>query len=119
MLPRASATTAVSLKLRFPGDRALGPGKVRLLELIAESGSIAAACRAMDMSYPRALKLINELNAAFAHPLVITQIGGASRGGASITPLGRDIARRYRSIEARIYSVSRKQLAALHGALAG
>jgi len=39
----------VSLRLQFDGDRQIGPGRVRLLELIAETGSISAAGREMEM----------------------------------------------------------------------
>lgn len=108
----------VSLKLRFSRDRALGPGKIRLLELIDETGSISAASRAMKMSYPRAWKLIDNVNGVFADPLVNTQIGGATHGGATLTPLGRDVVRRYRSIEARVHTASAKHLEALEAILA-
>lgn len=40
---------------------AVGPGKIRLLELVDETGSISAAGRAMNMSYRRAWLLIDEL----------------------------------------------------------
>ena len=38
--------TRLMLRIDFDEDRALGPGKVRLLELIGETGSISAAGRA-------------------------------------------------------------------------
>lgn len=47
---------------------AIGPGKVRLLECIAESGSIAAAARQLGMSYARAWQLVSEMNAALKAP---------------------------------------------------
>jgi molybdate transport system regulatory protein len=108
---------AVSLKLRFADDRALGPGKVRLLELIAESGSISAAARAMKMSYRRAWLLIDELNHTFRKPVVVSRPGGVSGGGAELTAFGRDVVRRYRAIEARIATASRTHLDALDRAL--
>lgn len=53
-----------SLKLRidFDVDRALGPGKVRLLDLVGETGSISAAARIVDMSYRRAWMLVDAMN---------------------------------------------------------
>ncbi len=119
--PRAGAAPAspnISLRIRFLDDRALGPGKVQLLELIDTTGSISAASRAMEMSYPRAWKLVEELNTAFCAPLVVTHIGGVQRGGATVTALGRDVVRRYRAIEARVFTASAKQLAALCNVLA-
>jgi molybdate transport repressor ModE-like protein len=69
-------------RIKF-GDRAsIGPGKIRLMELINEHGSISAAGRAMRMSYRRAWMMIESLNAAFTSPLVVEQTGGSGGGGA-------------------------------------
>lgn len=114
----ARGTPDVWIKLRFSERKALGPGKIRLLELIDETGSISAASRALGMSYPRAWKLVDELNALFRTPVVMTQIGGATRGGALVTELGHDVVRHYRAIVARTYTSSARHLAALEGALA-
>jgi molybdenum-dependent DNA-binding transcriptional regulator ModE len=46
------------LRVDFGEHGALGPGKTRLMELIAETGSISAAGRAMGMSYRRAWLLV-------------------------------------------------------------
>jgi len=108
----------IFLKLRFDEDQALGPGKVRLLELIRETGSISAAGREMAMSYRRAWILVDELNGLFRTPLVLTKLGGARGGGATLTPLGMDVVRRYRAIEARVFSSSGAHIAALEGAVA-
>jgi len=110
--------TVVSLKVRFANDHALGPGKVRLLELVAETGSISAAGRAMKMSYRRAWLLIDELNRMFEEPLVASRLGGASGGGASLTPRGIDVVRRYRAIEARTATAARVHLDALERVVA-
>lgn len=66
----------------------IGPGKVRLLEKIAEHGSISAAGRAMGLPYRHAWELVEQLNSAFREPLVARQTGGRHGGGASLTPLG-------------------------------
>jgi molybdate transport system regulatory protein len=108
----------IFLKLRFDEDQALGPGKVRLLELIRETGSISAAGREMAMSYRRAWILVDELNSLFRGPLVLTKLGGARGGGATLTPLGADVVRRYRAIEARVFSSSGAHIAELEGAVA-
>jgi len=108
----------VSLKLTFADDLALGPGKVRLLELIHETGSISAAGRAMGMSYRRAWLLVDDLNRSFKSPLVVTQLGGSGGGGAELTPLGADVARRYRAIEAKLRTGSRAHLTQLENAIA-
>ena len=109
----------LSLRLTFSDACAVGPGKVRLLEEIADHGSISAAGRAMKMSYRRAWLLVDELNRSFNEPLVVTQLGGPQGGGASLTPLGAEVVRRYRSIERRILTTSRDHLAVLDRAARG
>ena len=81
------------------GRPTLGPGKVRLLEEIARTGSISAAGRALRMSYRRAWVLVDSLNTTFAGPLVAAKPGGAGGGGAALLPLGKEVVQLYRSLE--------------------
>ena len=90
-----------SLSIRIdvgPGNR-IGPGKVQLLEMIAEHGSISAAGRALGMSYRRAWTLIEAMNTGFGQPVVEAQIGGKAGGGARLSTLGVDLVAHYRAIE--------------------
>jgi molybdate transport system regulatory protein len=109
----------VSLRLGFPGEHALGPGKVRILELIGETGSISAAGRAMKMSYRRAWMLVDELNRMFRAPLVEARPGGVKGGGAKLTDAGSDVVRRYREIESNVTTNSNANIAALEKMIAG
>ncbi len=93
-------TPGSRLRLVLRPGVALGPGKVRLLEDIGRTGSIAAAGAATGMSYRRAWLLVSELNAIFREPLVATAKGGSGGGGAWLTPLGENVVRRYRRMEA-------------------
>jgi molybdate transport system regulatory protein len=110
--------TRVTLRLDFPDAARLGPGKVRLLELVDEHGSISAAGRVMGMSYRRAWQLVDELNRTFSKPLVETQQGGARGGGAALTETGRDVAKAYREIEAKIRTAAAGQIASISNLLA-
>lgn len=67
----------------------IGPGKIQLLEMIAEHGSISAAGRAMGLPYRHAWELVDQLNGAFREPLVERRTGGRHGGGAQLTPFGR------------------------------
>jgi molybdate transport system regulatory protein len=78
---------------------ALGPGKVELLALIAETGSITKAAAQMNMSYMRAWSLIKMMNECFQLPVLITERGGRDRGGATLTPTGRQILKLYRQMD--------------------
>jgi molybdate transport system regulatory protein len=81
-----------------PGDR-LGRGKIQLLELIRETGSISAAGRAMDMSYRRAWLLVDALNHMFDMPAVERQRGGKQGGGAQVTAFGEELILRFRTMQ--------------------
>lgn len=111
--------TGLTLRIDFDGDRALGPGKVRLLELVGETGSISAAGRAMGMSYRRAWLLVDALNGTFRDPVVATRGGGMGGGGASLTPSGTALVARYRTIEQAARAAVEAELQALDDALAG
>jgi molybdate transport system regulatory protein len=91
--------TRLTLRVDFGPEARLGPGKIALLEAIAEHGSISAAARALRMSYRRAWVLADQLNHLFARPLIDSAHGGEGGGGAKLTPLGIEVVARYRRIE--------------------
>ncbi|HXJ83410.1 MAG TPA: LysR family transcriptional regulator [Candidatus Methylomirabilis sp.] len=103
----------LTIRIDLSEHGAIGPGKIRLLELVGESGSISAAGRAMKMSYRRAWMLIDGLNRCFRIPVVATQLGGTRGGGAVLTELGHDLIARYRTVERAATKVSASDLAAL------
>lgn len=108
--PRERAS--LHLRLDFGGDRSLGPGKIRLLELISKTGSISAAGRALEMSYRQAWLLIDELNRMFAEPVVIAQTGGGGGGGTVVTEAGKAVVRLYRKMEKHSYGATTAELRA-------
>ena len=107
-------TVTLRLRLLF-GDRLVfGPGKGELLSRIAETGSIAAAGRAMGMSYRRAWLLIDELNTCFREPIVETAKGGKGGGGSAVlTPMGGQVMKRFRAMEAKSTKAIKADLEAL------
>ncbi len=110
---KAADKTSLHLRIDFGGERSIGPGKVRLLELINETGSISAAGRALEMSYRQAWLLVDELNRMFREPVVIAQTGGGGGGGTIVTETGNDIVRLYREMERRAYGASTPELRTL------
>ena len=97
---------------------AIGPGKVALLEAIANTGSISAAARELGMSYRRAWLLVDEMNRALRSPAVTTAAGGAQGGGTALTPLGETLVKHYRAIEDKARSAAAQDIAALQQLLA-
>jgi molybdate transport system regulatory protein len=103
----------VRLRIVFRKGLAIGPGKIDLLAAIETHGSIAAAGRAMKMSYQRAWSLIDELNGMFAEPVVAVSRGGAERGGSRLTDVGKSVLERYRAIETTTASVCETELSGI------
>ena len=108
--------TRATLRLYF-GPFVFGPGKADLLEAIAAEGSISAAGRTMGMSYKRAWSLVEEMNTAFAEPLVASARGGAHGGGAHLTPAGAAVLADYRRLVAWLFAEGNDDLAALSARL--
>jgi molybdate transport system regulatory protein len=102
---RKPGRSELRLRIVLRPGAALGPGKIDLLEAIAETGSIRAAGSRFKMSYRRAWSLVAELNGMFKTPLVIAESGGRGGGGAKLTVLGRKIVERFRAMEAGAWSV--------------
>ncbi|MBV1694132.1 MAG: winged helix-turn-helix domain-containing protein [Hyphomicrobiales bacterium] len=90
----------LTLRIDFDDDRHIGHGKIRLLELIGEHGSISRAAKEMNMSYRRAWLLTDAMNKMFKTPAVETQHGGTGGGAARVTSFGRALVAHYRSMEA-------------------
>ncbi|MEI7875158.1 MAG: transcriptional regulator [Alphaproteobacteria bacterium] len=105
--------TSLHLRIDFGGERSIGPGKIRLLELIIETGSISAAGRALAMSYRQAWLLVDELNRMFKEPVVSAQTGGGGGGGTAVTDTGKTVVRLYRDMERRTSKASSPDVRAL------
>ncbi len=99
-----------TLRIDFPLADRLGPGKAQLMELIASTGSISAAGRAMDMSYRRAWLLVDALNHMFRDTVIERQRGGSQGGGAVLTEFGQTLLERYRNMERRLDDALKEDL---------
>lgn len=89
----------LSIRLDLTDEDRIGPGKIRLLEAIRDTGSISAGARKLGMSYRRAWLLVEQVNLALEEPAVSAVMGGRRGGGASLTPTGERVVEIYRSIE--------------------
>ena len=100
----------LTVRVDFGSDRALGPGKIKLLETIGKTGSITQAGRALGMSYRRAWLLVDDLNHSFREAVVIKKPGGVQGGGATLTKFGRELIAKYRAIETKATAMATRQL---------
>ncbi len=103
----------LTIRIDFDDGSGLGPGKVQLLELVAETGSIRKAAARLGMSYRKAWLLLQALKETFGTPLVETASGGKSGGGTSLTGLGREVVIRYRNLERAAAKAAAPDLKAL------
>lgn len=111
------ADMRLTVRVDFGSDRVLGPGKIRLLEAIKQSGSISQAGRLLDMSYRRAWLLVDDMNRCFREPVVSAQPGGSQGGGAALTAFGESIIEKYRTIETQAMAAAKPQLRDLMSSL--
>jgi len=112
-------TPRLTLRVDLGDDRAVGPGKIRLLEAIRDTGSITRAGIALGMSYRRAWLLVDDLNSCFREPVVAAQAGGTHGGGAALTPFGSRLIEQYRAIESDAHSATASRLRELELARKG
>ncbi|MFH1842475.1 MAG: LysR family transcriptional regulator [bacterium] len=95
----------IHLKLRIltkDGEPFMGPGPLRLLQGIREHRSINQAAAAMDLSYVKALQLVNRLEKCLGHQLLLRTRGGAQRGGTELTPFAERFLAEYARLQAAL-----------------
>lgn len=88
-----------SLWMTVAGKSFGGPGRVELLALIAEHGSITQAAKAMKMSYKAAWDAIDQMNNIAGEPLVARMVGGKGGGSTHLTERGQKLVSSFRLIE--------------------
>lgn len=70
------------------GEVVLSTWRVKLLEAIAETGSITAGAERMNVPYRVAWQKVQEIQERLGKPVLETQTGGPGGGGAQLTPTG-------------------------------
>lgn len=88
------------LRIELDSGR-LGHGKIELLEHIRDNRSLAAAARAMGMSYKRAWELLATLNEMFDEPVAVSHPGRNVAGATALTPFGERLIALFRALERR------------------
>jgi molybdate transport system regulatory protein len=82
--------------LSWDGDFLVGPRYIRLLEGVERTGTIREACRGTGLSYRTCLERLRRMERTLGAPVVTTRRGGAGRGGATLTPIARQLVDVYR-----------------------
>lgn len=105
----------VKLWLERDGRLALSDFRMRLLEHVAETGSLARAAGRMHLSYRRAWGKIKELEENLGVDLVASESGGAGGGHTSLTPEGRRLLAAYQTFQRRVDEAMREAFDAAFG----
>jgi molybdate transport system regulatory protein len=93
----------VKVFLAAPGGRGkpfCGPGMIRLLESINETGNVRQACENMQMSYSKGWKLLRALETCLAYHVVDRRQGGKGGGDSRLNEAGLAFLERHRAFEA-------------------
>ena len=83
---------------RFGSLAGMGTGRVCILEAIDLYGSISAGAPAVGLKFQQFWRQVQDLNTQFKEPVVEIRRSGRNRG-AFLTPLGKEVVRRYREME--------------------
>ncbi len=86
-----------------------GKGKTEVLLEIARVGSISKAAQNLDMNYKKAWSHIKLLQKNLDDTLVITQKGGGSESGTTLTPLAGEYIEKYKQLQREIEEFANKR----------
>ncbi|MCL2281676.1 MAG: LysR family transcriptional regulator [Dehalococcoidia bacterium] len=100
--PKEGYSVQASVWIEKDGELYVGGGRALLLENIEKYGSLAAAARAMKLTYRNAWLWVDAMNRMAPSPLVEKSTGGAGGGHAMLTDEGRKAVAQYRKLCAQI-----------------
>jgi molybdate transport system regulatory protein len=97
-------TNPLRASVALSGDDmpSVGHERIRLLEAVARAGSISAGAREAGMSYKGAWDALAAMANLFGGPLLVTQAGGRSGGGAHLTPRGQAVVTAFNRLEGEL-----------------
>jgi molybdate transport system regulatory protein len=103
----------VRFRIDFAKNSCVGPGKIRLLEAIRDSGSLSQGARSIGMSYRRAWLLVDSLKQSFREPVTVACTGGKDGGGMLVTEFGDALINNYRELERDFSTLAARRLHAI------
>ncbi|MEX0781021.1 MAG: LysR family transcriptional regulator [Dehalococcoidia bacterium] len=95
-------TPRVKLWLEHDGKLAMSDYRLRILEIVAETASLAKAASEMKLSYRRAWGKVKEMEENLGFALVHSEVGGAGGGHTTLTPEGERLVSAYRRFRERV-----------------
>ena len=84
------------------GEPFMGIGLVWLLQGIKKHNSISSAAKDMNLSYAKAIKMLNWLEKNLGEKVITRKHGGNERSGAELTTFGEKYIKRYDAFQKKI-----------------
>ena len=84
--------------IEVDGTPFLGNGRIQLLKAVNQTHSMSSAAKSLNMSYKKAWRLLNEINASAKEPVLDKKIGGKDGGGTHLTPYGEELIVRFENL---------------------
>ncbi len=94
------------LALRSEGRLLVGRDRIKLLEGVADHGSISSAAKAAGFSYKAAWDAVTAINNLLPRPACVTKAGGRRGGGAEVTEEGRRLIAAFHRLEEKLAQIS-------------
>lgn len=95
------------VSLKNESSTNVGRERIRLLQAVAQAGSISAGAKAFGLSYKAAWDALEAMTNLFGQPLLTTKSGGTAGGGSVLTPAGIKVLEAYARMEAEMARVIR------------
>ena len=96
----AEAKLSARAKVMLVTDKAVfGPGPVRLLQYIDDTGSVSEACSAMNLSYSKGWQLLNNMEEGLGFRVIKRFHGGAGGGKSELTANGKYMMEKYKELK--------------------
>ena len=95
--------------VKSPGIPFMGSGPLRLLGKIRKHKSINKAATSMNLSYVKALKMLNRLEECLDRRMLVRTRGGNKRGGAQLTPHAEKYIDHYVELQQSIADFAQKE----------
>jgi len=89
----------VRIFLKKENKIVMGRGTYLLLKEIQKHGNIMDACRALGMSYKKAMKLIKRVEDLINEEIIESKRGGAAHGFSKLTDVGLLLIKIYEKVE--------------------
>jgi molybdate transport system regulatory protein len=103
-LYHSGQTLAIEATITLRNKEIVGIGRerIRLLQVVAQAGSIAAGAKAVGLSYKAAWDALDAMTKLFGQPLLEKRTGGRSGGSACLTPTGFRVIELFGRLEAEM-----------------